>query len=117
MKVALVSGCSRGIGEAVARRFLDNGYFVCGMSRREPKTLCERERFLYFRGDLGVTQDRNGFVKSCIDRCGKIDVLVNVAGVAPSQRADLLDMSEESYDYVMDINTKGTKFFSTTPQL
>ncbi len=43
---------------------------------------------------------------------GALDILVNVAGVAPKVRADLLTMTEESYDYVMDINTKGTFFLT-----
>ena len=47
-----------------------------------------------------------------MDLYGKIDILVNVAGVAPKVRADLLTMTEESYDYVMNINTKGTLFLT-----
>jgi NAD(P)-dependent dehydrogenase (short-subunit alcohol dehydrogenase family) len=45
-------------------------------------------------------------------KAGEIRILVNVAGVAPKVRADLLDMTEESYDYVMGINTKGTLFLT-----
>jgi NAD(P)-dependent dehydrogenase (short-subunit alcohol dehydrogenase family) len=47
-----------------------------------------------------------------MDRYGKIDILVNVAGVAPKVRTDLLEMTEESYDFVMNINTKGTLFLT-----
>ena len=47
-----------------------------------------------------------------LEKYGKIDILLNVAGVAPKVRADLLEMTEESYDYVMGINTKGTLFLT-----
>ena len=50
--------------------------------------------------------------KTALQINGALDILVNVAGVAPKVRADLLTMTEESYDYVMDINTKGTFFLT-----
>ena len=51
-------------------------------------------------------------IEGALKKFGRIDGLVNVAGVAPKVRADLLEMSEESYDFVMDINTKGTLFLT-----
>ena len=59
-----------------------------------------------------MRKDRERFVKTAMDLYGHIDILVNVAGVAPKVRADLLEMTEESYDYVMDINTKGMLFLT-----
>jgi NAD(P)-dependent dehydrogenase (short-subunit alcohol dehydrogenase family) len=47
-----------------------------------------------------------------MDTFGKIDLLVNNAGVAPKERLDLLNMTEESLDYVLDINLKGTLFLT-----
>ena len=111
MKTALVTGAYSGIGKAVAEKFLSEGYTVCGMSRREAdpeNTLFSHPNFKYISGDVSVDADRRRFVALA----DKIDVLVNVAGVAPKVRSDLLDMTEESYDYVMDINTKGAMFLT-----
>lgn len=112
MKVALVSGSSRGIGEAVAQKFLREGWCVCGMSRTPSKHLSENPNFFYVSGDLANHGDRLKFVEQSLEKYGRIDALVNVAGVAPKVRADLLEMTEESYDFVMDINTKGTLFLT-----
>ncbi|MBE6596472.1 MAG: 3-ketoacyl-ACP reductase [Ruminococcaceae bacterium] len=115
MKHIIVSGCARGIGEAAVRRFLAEGYKVTGMSRTDEETVRAKfgsDNFTYHRGDLSVASDRQALVAHALDTFGKIDGLVNVAGVAPRVRCDLLDMSEESYDTVMDINTKGTLFLT-----
>ena len=106
MKTALVTGVSSGIGKAVALRFLQEGYRVIGMSRR-PTTI-DAPNFLHISGDISAAKDRQKFINAA----SSIDVLVNVAGVAPKVRSDLLEMTEESYDYVMDINTKGTLFLT-----
>lgn len=106
MKTALVTGVSSGIGKAVALRFLAEGYRVYGMSRR-PSAIAD-PNFIHIAGDVSVSEDRKRFV----DAARQVDVLVNVAGVAPKVRSDLLEMTEESYDYVMDINTKGTLFLT-----
>ena len=111
MKTALVTGAFSGIGKAVAEKFLSEGYLVCGMSRRpaDPENpLFAHPNFRYISGDVSVDADRKRFA-ALADR---IDVLVNVAGVAPKIRSDLLEMTEESYDYVMDINTKGAMFMT-----
>lgn len=115
MKHIIVSGCARGIGEAVTRLLLDKGYRVTGMSRADAETVTQKfnsENFRYFKGDLADSDDRTALVKFALDGFGQIDGLVNVAGVAPKVRADLLEMTEESYDFVMDINTKGTLFLT-----
>lgn len=107
MKTALVTGAAAGIGRAVAEKFLSEGYRVVGMSRRETAELTH-PNFTYVSGDVSVAADRERLVAAA----DRIHVLVNVAGVAPLVRTDLLDMSEESYDRVMDINTKGTLFLT-----
>ena len=68
--------------------------------------------FEYYQGDLSNAEDRAGFVSKALSSFGEIWGLVNVAGVAPKVRADLLETTEDSYDYVMDINTKGTFFLT-----
>lgn len=111
-KVALVTGAASGIGRASAEILLKNGISVVGMSRRsEMETMLEGD-FTYVSGDVGNAEDRIRFVKAALEKYGRIDILVNVAGVAPKVRADLLTMTEESYDYVMNINTKGMLFLT-----
>ena len=107
MKTAIVTGVASGIGLAVAKKFLAEGYAVYGMSRREASPITHKN-FHYIPGDISVAADRQQLVAAA----AQIDVLVNVAGVAPKVRADLLEMSEESYDHVMDINLKGTLFLT-----
>ncbi len=110
MKTALITGTSSGIGRACAELFLEKGYAVFGMSRNAPEGL--DGEFTYVKGDISVREDRENFVRTAMEKYGHIDVLVNVAGVAPKVRADILEMTEESYDYVMNINTKGTLFLT-----
>lgn len=111
MKVAIVTGAASGIGLAIARKLLDNGVCVVGMSRRETMEDLD-EGFTYVSGDVSSSADRSRLVNVTLEKYGKVDILVNVAGVAPKVRADLLEMTEESYDYVMNINTKGTLFLT-----
>ena len=111
-KVALITGVASGIGRASAEILLKNGYAVVGLSRRPEMENPLEGDFLYVSGDVSSTEDRVRFVQTAKERYGRIDVLVNVAGVAPKVRADLLTMTEESYDYVMNINTKGTMFLT-----
>ena len=62
--------------------------------------------------DISCTGCQTEVVSNILERYGRIDFLVNNAGVAPLQRNDLLDMTEESYDRVMNINLKGPVFFA-----
>ncbi|MBQ2704939.1 MAG: 3-ketoacyl-ACP reductase [Clostridia bacterium] len=112
MKTALVTGVAGGIGLATAKKLLANGVAVVGMDVA-PQMPCELEgEFTYFQGDLSKDESRKSYVNLAVEKYGKIDILVNVAGVAPKVRADILEMTEESYDFVMNINTKGTLFLT-----
>ena len=112
MKIAIVTGVAGGIGYATAKMMLDNGFAVVGMDvvpeMKEPFS----GEFLYVQGDLSKACDRENLVNKTLEKYGRIDALVNVAGVAPKVRADILEMTEESYDFVMGINTKGTLFLT-----
>lgn len=108
MKTALVTGCAGGIGFATAKKLLEEGMRVIGMDVAEKMPVELSGEFTYVQGDLSKEEDRARFV----DAAETIDVLVNVAGVAPKVRADILEMTEESYDFVMNINTKGTLFLT-----
>lgn len=111
-KTALVTGVAGGIGFATAEILLENGVSVVGMDilPEMPKEL--KGDFTYVRGDLSNRSDRENFIETAVRKYGRIDILVNVAGVAPKVRNDILEMTEESYDFVMNINTKGTMFLT-----
>lgn len=112
MKVALVTGVAGGIGFATAELLLKNGVAVVGMDVLPQMPNDLDGEFTYFSGDLSDKSSRETYVKTAMDKYGKIDILVNVAGVAPKVRNDILEMTEESYDFVMNINTKGTLFLT-----
>lgn len=115
-KTALVTGALGGIGFATVRRLQKEGYAVCGMDVLPQQEGEKRFEGLadcrYLQGDLACTADRERAVQAAAEPSGRLDVLVNVAGIAPRVRADLLEMTEESYDRVMNVNTKGTLFLS-----
>lgn len=119
-KTALVTGASRGIGFAIARRLGKDGYRVALVATGpEEKNRANLDiltedgiEWKYIQANIGDSPDRKRIVKETIDAFGRIDVLVNNAGVAPLVRADLLDMSEESFDRVIGINTKGNMFLT-----
>ena len=122
MKTALVTGASRGIGLAIARELGVNGYQVAVMATRGESFYPESTRTLrdagisyaWYAGDIGKSEDRIRIVREAAEHFGEIHVLVNNAGVAPKVRTDLLDMTEESFDYVIGTNTKGTMFMTQT---
>jgi NAD(P)-dependent dehydrogenase (short-subunit alcohol dehydrogenase family) len=69
-------------------------------------------RALLIQADISAHDERQRLVQEMMERCGRIDLLVNNAGMAPRQRADLLQMSEGSYDEVMGVNLKGPFFLT-----
>jgi NAD(P)-dependent dehydrogenase (short-subunit alcohol dehydrogenase family) len=111
--IAIVTGVAGGIGKACALALAKKGYEIVGMGRSETPDLSDFEGYsvTYVPGDVANTADRERLVRTAAAR-GRIGALINVAGVAPKVRRDLLEMTEESYDYVMGINTKGTLFLT-----
>ncbi len=109
MKVAIVTGVLGGIGKETALTLIEKGYHVIGMDVAEQGFSCEG--FTYVRGDISNADSRAALVNKAL-QTGELSVLVNVAGVAPKVRRDILEMTEESYDFVMGINTKGTLFLT-----
>ena len=109
MKTALVTGGSRGIGLAIALELGRSGYAVAIMATKPESAYPQSTQKLreagvsysWHAGDIANTEDRL-----------RIDVLVNNAGVAPKERSDLLQMTEESFDYVVGTNTKGNMFMT-----
>ncbi len=111
MKIACVTGVAGGIGSAVAELLLEKGFSVVGLYNVTPPTT-RHEYFTPVQGSIDDAASRERLLNTAIEKYGRLDVLVNVAGVAPKVRADLLEMTEESYDRVMGINTKGTLFLT-----
>ncbi len=113
--VAIVTGVLGGIGKAAALALIEKGFDIVGMDRVESPDLSDFDgaKFTYMSGDLSSAKDRESLAEAAAKK-GRIAALVNVAGVAPKVRRDLLEMTEESYDFVMDINTKGTLFLTQT---
>ena len=113
MKIAIVTGVAGGIGKACALMLAKKGYTVVGMGRSDSPDLSEFDNLdiTYVQGDISSAEYRAKLFNAATSK-GEISVLVNVAGVAPKVRSDILEMTEESYDFVMGINTKGTLFLT-----
>lgn len=119
-KTAVITGGSRGIGYGIARRLGRDGFQVVLAARGN--LVDQREKFdaltkegicwEYVQGSIDSPDDRKKIIDAAVGRFGRIDVLINNAGVAPKERKDLLEMTEESFDRVVGINTKGTMFFT-----
>ncbi|UBM58958.1 3-ketoacyl-ACP reductase [Marinilongibacter aquaticus] len=119
-KTALVTGGSRGIGLGIAKALATSGYDVA-INGTRPETdvhaaLEELSQFevevLYCQGNIAKSEDRKVMLEKIEQKWGQLNVLVNNAGVAPRQRKDILDLEEDDFDYMMQINQKGTFFLS-----
>ena len=119
-KTALITGGSRGIGYGIAKALAAEGYNLAINGVRDEQEVGAPLNDLrsigidviYCQGNIGVTEDRERVFQKAIDHFGSIDLLINNAGVAPAVRKDLLDLDEENYDRLLDINLKGTFFFT-----
>jgi 3-oxoacyl-[acyl-carrier protein] reductase len=119
--VAVITGASRGIGRSVAVSLAAEGYDIAaiarsvdseGMGHVGPEVERLGAQFFPVGFDIACTACHGEVVSNILDRFGRIDVLINNAGVIPLLRNDLLEMTEESYDRVMNINLKGPVFFA-----
>jgi 3-oxoacyl-[acyl-carrier protein] reductase len=119
-KSALVTGGGRGIGNAIAYKLAQEGYAVAIMDvikEEDVKDNISRIKecgnpFLYLKGDITSDDSRRNVIGRMMNEFGRIDVLVNNAGVAPRTRLDILETTEESMDFVLGINLKGTFFLT-----
>lgn len=119
-KTAIVTGAGRGIGFAIAKRLAEAGFqlaLVASSPEEKYKDNLEilkaaQADFCYIQADLSQNEDRIRCVETVIGKYGRVDVLVNNAGVAPKERRDLLDMTEESFDRLIAVNTKSVMFLS-----
>jgi NAD(P)-dependent dehydrogenase (short-subunit alcohol dehydrogenase family) len=124
--VALITGASRGIGRAIALELGCCGYDVVlnfssnveaatqtqieVMSRAQQQN--KKNRAEICQADISRLEDRAQLVNLTREKFGRLDMLVNNAGIAPTVRADLLEASEESFDQLLDVNLKGPYFLT-----
>jgi len=115
-KTAIVTGGRRGIGRAIAARLSRDGFNVVinGVSPPGDDLFDDISggEYLYVQADVSESAGRQKLVDETLKRFGAIHLLVNNAGIAPKVRADLLEMSEESFDHVLNVNTKSAMFMS-----
>lgn len=112
---AVITGGSRGIGLGIAKELLKNGFNIVLSARKESAQVEELKReycgrVIFIPCDISDINDVEKLVCAVKEKFGKIDLLVNNAGVAPKERKDILDLTPEEFDYVTDINLKGTFF-------
>lgn len=119
-RVALITGGSRGIGLGIAEALSNSGFALAINGVRPadetaPILDALRKRGAtveYIQGNVTIAKYRQSIVDAVRDKFGRLDVLVNNAGVAPSPRADILEATEESFDRVVGINLKGPYFLT-----
>lgn len=114
-KVAIVTGCNKGLGMGMAVGLAKAGADIVGANRSDDsqiKSLVEKmgRKYLGIRADLITTKSIDEIVGNAVAEFGRIDILVNNAGTI--RREDAIDFSEKDWDDVMDINLKSLFFLS-----
>ncbi len=116
-RIALVTGGARGIGLGITRALVAQGFEVAACGRSPAAKAAGAlapfgEAASYFECDISDAESRAAMLDAVVSRFGVPDVLVNNAGVAPEVRADVLEMTPESFDRVLGINLKGPFFLT-----
>ena len=119
-KVALVTGGTRGIGLGVALKLAEAGFTLVITGRRpadqvQPALQQLKQnspRSLYVQADVASSAERQQLLETIEAQLGRLDVLVNNAGIAPRVRADVLEAGEESFDELIATNLRGPYFLT-----
>ena len=122
--VVLVTGASRGLGRGIALHVAETGCSV-GINfanneaaAKETVDLCKKraphsdQKFVALKADIASTKGREQLVEKTFGELGRLDALVNNAGIPPTVRADLTEMSEQSFDDVLATNLRGPHFLT-----
>jgi NAD(P)-dependent dehydrogenase (short-subunit alcohol dehydrogenase family) len=119
VSVALVTGGSRGIGRGICLELARHGYAIAINYAANKEAARETERLLgpaaqslLCQADVSASDDRKRMVEEVLARWGRIDVLVNNAGITSVGRRDILEGTEESWDRVLAVNLKGPYFLT-----
>jgi 3-oxoacyl-[acyl-carrier protein] reductase len=120
----LVTGSSRGLGRGVAEALAGDGLSVAvhyannRTAAEETAERCRRlapradQQFAIVAGNVGLADDRRRLLEETLGTFGRLDALVNNAGMAPSVRADIVEATEASFDELIAVNLKGPYFLS-----
>ncbi len=119
-KTALVTGGGRGIGFGICEKLAADGFnlvlsgrsYVSKVADAIAKLEALGAEVLYCSGDVSSPTDRAAMLAEIKERFGRLDVLINNAGVAPKVRADILEAAEESFEWIMKINLQGPYFLT-----
>jgi NAD(P)-dependent dehydrogenase (short-subunit alcohol dehydrogenase family) len=119
-KTALITGGTRGIGLGIATELAKAGFDLALNGVRSEDSIAVildelREigvHVAYFQGDVSFTEDRKNLVEAVYRQFTHVNVLVNNAGIAPDERRDILDATEESFEKVMHVNLQGPYFLT-----
>jgi 3-oxoacyl-[acyl-carrier protein] reductase len=112
--VAIVTGASRGIGRGIATDLSRTHTVVATYrGRKDAAESLEAETgAIPFQCDIGSRKDREALITFTREQCGRLDLLVNNAGMAPRERRDILEATEESFDELIATNLKGPHFLT-----
>ncbi|MFC1724658.1 3-ketoacyl-ACP reductase [candidate division KSB1 bacterium] len=123
--LAFITGAGQGIGRGIAIKLAENGFDIAANDINyspenpkkglfEVKEVIEKLKvsFLPVQGDISVLSEHKRIIRSVLDKFGRIDVFVSNAGVAPKQRMDVLETTDESYDRVLSVNSRGPFFLT-----
>lgn len=121
-RVALVTGGSRGIGFGIARQLAEAGFDLAinGVRPEEAVSegIAELKAFgvdvIYCQADISSPEARAKMVEQVKKHYGRLHVLVNNAGIAPKERKDILEASEESFSHLLGTNLQGPYFLTQT---
>lgn len=119
-RVALITGGTRGLGRAIAEQLAADGFDLALNGRRAAEEVAEvievlqdqKAKVIYCQADVSDADSRQKMVDQIRDSFGRLDVLVNNVGVAPNERADILEATETSFDRLIGINLKGPYFLT-----
>lgn len=112
--VAIVTGASRGIGRGIAMELSRTHHVIATYRGRRDaaESLAAECGAEIVQSDIASPSDRATLIEGAWSRCGRLDLLVNNAGIAPRERKDLLEATEEIFDEVLDTNLKGPYFLT-----
>lgn len=116
-KTAIITGSARGMGFETAKLLNKNGYNVVLCARHsndDVKNFVKNhsDTALFVPTDISISKDRENVISKAFEKFGAVDALINNAGVAPKKRKNILEITEDDFDYVMNINLKGTYFMT-----
>ncbi len=119
-KVALITGSTRGIGLGIATELAHTGYNLALNGMRPAQDVKDTidalkqtgRDVIYCQADVGSSKARQQMLDTIKGHYGGLHCLVNNAGVAPKERADILEATEDSFDFVVNTNLKGPYFLT-----